>query len=89
MRLFLRSLLFTFFAITLTSVNVFSQSATITTDKADYPPGSTVIITGAGFQAGETVTLQVIHYNTIGDNDTSAAHQPFTTIADANGNVSS
>src|SRR6185312_2969803 len=26
---------------------------------------------------------------TIGDNDTSAAHQPFTTIADANGNVSS
>jgi hypothetical protein len=89
MRLFLRSLLFTFFAITLTSVNVFSQSATITTDQADYPPGSTVIITGTGFRAGETVTLQVIHYNTIGDNDTSAAHQPFTTIADANGNVSS
>jgi hypothetical protein len=89
MRLFLRSLLFTFFAITLTSVNVFSQSATITTDQADYPPGSTVIITGTGFQAGETVTLQVIHVGETGDNATSGAHAPFTAIADASGNVSS
>lgn len=61
MKLLLRYLLFTLFAITLTSVNVFSQTATIATDQPDYAPGSTVIISGTGWQPGETVTLQVIH----------------------------
>ncbi|MDN3656661.1 hypothetical protein QWZ08_13535, partial [Ferruginibacter paludis] len=63
--------------------------ATIKTDLLDYPPGSTAIITGTGFQPGETVTLQVIH---VGDDPlgTDAAyHQPFTTVADNSGNVSS
>ncbi|MGN6532044.1 MAG: T9SS type A sorting domain-containing protein [Ginsengibacter sp.] len=89
MKLFLRSLLLTFFAVTLSSVNVFSQSATIQTDHLDYPPGSTVIITGTGWLAGETVTLQVLHVGETGDNATSGAHAPFTAIADDNGNVSS
>ncbi|MEO6329294.1 MAG: hypothetical protein ABIO55_10190, partial [Ginsengibacter sp.] len=63
--------------------------ATIATDALDYPPGSTAIITGTGFTPGETVTLQVLHEPTGGDDATEAAHQPFTTIADGNGNVSS
>lgn len=32
---------------------------TITSDQADYPPGATVILTGAGWQAGETVPIFV------------------------------
>jgi hypothetical protein len=70
-------------------VNAFSQSATIGTDQADYAPGSTAIITGSGFTPGETVTLQVLHDPTGGDDATSPAHQPWTVIADASGNVSS
>lgn len=89
MRLVLRSFLLTLLAITFSSLNVFSQSATIATDALDYPPGSTAIITGSGFQPGETVTLQVLHYPTCCDDSTSPDHQPYTTIADANGNVSS
>ncbi|MGN6296327.1 MAG: T9SS type A sorting domain-containing protein [Ginsengibacter sp.] len=89
MRLFLRSLLFTFFALTLSSVTAFSQTATIKTDQSDYPPGSTVIITGTGWQPGETVTLQVLHEGETGDNEISGAHAPFTAIADGSGNISS
>jgi len=89
MRLFLRSLLFTFFAITLSSVTAFSQTATIKTDQLDYPPGSTVIITGTGWQPEETVTLQVLHEGETGDNEISGAHAPFTAIADGSGNISS
>src|SRR5262245_53228919 len=33
-----------------------AESATVQTDQTDYAPGSTVYITGSGFQAGETVT---------------------------------
>ena len=32
---------------------------TIRTDKSDYPPGSPVTITGAGWAPGETVTIQI------------------------------
>ena len=89
MKLRLRSLLLTLFAITLSSVTAFSQIATIATDALDYPPGSTAIITGSGWQPGETVTLQVLHDPTGGDDATSPAHQPWTVVADASGNVSS
>ncbi|MGN6540529.1 MAG: hypothetical protein ACTHKY_06940, partial [Ginsengibacter sp.] len=89
MRLFLRSLLLTFLAVTLANLTGFSQTATIKTDQLDYPPGSTVIITGTGWQPGETVTLQVLHEGETGDNATSGAHAPFTAVADANGNVTS
>ncbi|HXF48904.1 MAG TPA: HYR domain-containing protein [Verrucomicrobiae bacterium] len=34
--------------------------ATVTTDKMDYHPGDTVIITGSGWQAGETVLLEIV-----------------------------
>jgi hypothetical protein len=71
-----------------TSAFAFGQ-ATVTTDLPDYPPGSTVIITGSGFLAGESVKLQVLHYDINGDNDASAAHQPWYVTADADGNISS
>jgi hypothetical protein len=63
--------------------------ATIKTDLLDYPPGPTAIITGTGFQAGETVTLQVLHDPTGGDDATDPSHQPWTVVADGSGNVSS
>ena len=36
-----------------------SSSATITTDKLDYSPGETAIISGTGFQPGETVRVKI------------------------------
>jgi hypothetical protein len=57
-------------------------SATVKTDAADYPPGSTVTITGSGWQPGETVTLTLVESPLI---DT---HGPYTTVADAFGNIS-
>jgi hypothetical protein len=36
---------------------IFGQ-ASVTTDQSDYPPGSTVQISGTGFTPGETVQLQ-------------------------------
>src|SRR3989454_775196 len=56
--------------------------ATVKTDAADYPPGSTVTITGSGWQPGETVTLTLVESPLI---DT---HGPYTTVADASGNIS-
>ena len=61
-----------------------AQTPTLTTDQPDYPPGSTVIITGSGFAAGDTVRLQVVHVGA-GDNETSGAHAPWIEVADDNG----
>ncbi|HEX3385903.1 MAG TPA: hypothetical protein VHS53_11975, partial [Mucilaginibacter sp.] len=74
----------------LSSAKVFAQ-ATVQTDKSDYPPGSTVTITGSGFAPNEQVTLQVLHTDTAfaNDNATSPAHQPWTVAADGAGNISS
>src|SRR5438874_1123123 len=63
-----------------------TAAATVTTDEADYAPGSTAYITGSGFLAGETVQLQVLHTTTPNDDATSPAHQPWQVTADANGN---
>ena len=56
--------------------------ATVKTDQADYPPGTTVNITGSGWQPGETVTLTLVESPLL---DT---HGPYTTVADANGSIS-
>src|SRR5882724_3894965 len=56
--------------------------ATVKTDAADYPPGTTVNITGSGWQPGETVTLTLVESPLI---DT---HGPYTVTADANGHIS-
>ena len=55
--------------------------ATVKTDAADYPPGSTVTITGSGWRPGETVTLTLVESPLI---DT---HGPYNVVADGNGNV--
>src|SRR5258707_7827673 len=56
--------------------------ATVKTDAADYPPGTTVNITGSGWQPGETITLMLVESPLI---DT---HGPYTVTADANGHIS-
>src|SRR5258706_3919530 len=86
----LRVLLLSLTVFTFSSLpNLANGQATISTDLLDYPPGSTAIITGSGFQPGETVTLQVLHEPTGGDDATDPSHQPWTVVADADGNVSS
>ena len=82
------TLFFTFFLF----LNVYlSFAQTVTTDKDDYPPGGTVIISGSGWNEGEIVTLKVLHEGEPGDNTTSpsGAHAPWEIIADADGNISS
>jgi hypothetical protein len=64
----------------------FAQSATVQTDRPDYAPGEMAVITGAGFQAGETVTLQVVHID--GTPEGGAGHDPWDWIADADGGIS-
>jgi len=58
-----------------------AQSATVMTDKADYAPGEIVTITGSGWQAGETVTLNFVESPLL---DT---HPDLTAVADDNGNI--
>ena len=53
----------------------------MTTDKTDYAPGETVIITGTGWLPGETVNLNV-HRDNNNPPDTL-----YTAVADANGNI--
>ena len=61
---------------------VASSSASITTDKLDYAPGETVLISGRGFQAGETVRLK-IH-----EDPHTPQERGFDAVADAEGNFS-
>jgi len=63
------------------SVSIFnSLSATVQTNKVDYMPGETVVITGSGWQAGETVALRI---------DESDGDLPWisSATADASGNI--
>src|SRR5262245_30569299 len=50
-------------------------SAAVWTDKLDYHPDETAIITGSQFGVGETVQLQVLH--TDGTPNTGPAHAPW------------
>src|SRR5579862_1083294 len=56
--------------------------ATVKTDAADYPPGTTVNISGSGWQPNESVTITLVESPFI---DT---HGPYTVTADPNGNIS-
>lgn len=62
-----------------------ASGQTVTTDKSDYSPGSTVQIAGSGFQAGEIVQLQVL--NLTDPSDTGPEHDPWQVAADENGNL--
>lgn len=55
---------------------------TVKTDQADYPPGTTVNITGSGFQPNETVTITLV------ESPLFDTHGPYTVTADGNGNIS-
>ena len=59
-----------------------ASGATVKTDKDDYAPFTTVMITGTGWQPGETVRLS-LHHDPIRDTDTE-----LTAVADASGNIS-
>jgi hypothetical protein len=58
-------------------------AAVVTTDQPDYAPGTTAIISGSGFTAGESVVLQVLHGD--GTPDEGEDHQPWAVEADASG----
>jgi hypothetical protein len=54
------------------------------TDKDDYSPGMYVIITGTGWQAGETVSF---HFDEEPKPSTCVNPHDLTAVADANGNI--
>ncbi|HET9794148.1 MAG TPA: kelch repeat-containing protein, partial [Thermoanaerobaculia bacterium] len=62
-----------------TSVLTGDSAATVTTDKTDYSPGDTVVITGAGWMPGETVSM-LLHQDD-GDPDLT-----LTSVSDDSGN---
>ncbi len=66
----------TFFLVT-SPVTSQANAATVTTDKDDYVPGETVIITGSGWQPWETVELYILEEPEI--------HPGETLYADADG----
>src|SRR5882724_12887352 len=63
----------------LAALAVPASAATVATDKADYAPGENVVITGSGWEPGETVVL-ILHEDPQLDPDLQ-----LTSVADANG----
>src|SRR5919108_4120421 len=63
----------------MTHPGVNNGTAIIRTDRGDYPPGTTVVMTGTGFAVGETVLLEL--------HEDPEVHEirSFTVVADANG----
>ena len=59
----------------------------IRTDKADYGPGETALITGSGFAPSETVTLQVTHTSPVAT--PGAGNDPWPVTADPTGHFTS
>ncbi len=59
------------------------NAATVFTDKTDYPPDDTVLITGTDFWANETVTVQVTHYD--GNTPATPDYDPWNTVANSYG----
>nr|WP_315212141.1 hypothetical protein [uncultured Flavobacterium sp.] len=59
----LKSRFFTFICLlsSLFFASVAFGQAYIKSDLVDYQPGSTAILTGAGFQPGESVRINVLH----------------------------
>ena len=62
------------------SIDGRAQTVTVTTDKDDYSPGETVIITGTGWQPGETVNIVITHQIF-----TTHPLEYLTEVADVNG----
>lgn len=53
-------------------------AASVWTDKNDYAPGDTAVITAADFQVGETVEFQVLHND--GVPNTGGGHEPWQVV---------
>src|SRR5215831_7952811 len=62
---------------------VAQTAATVATDKSDYPPGSTVTVTGSGWLPGETVVLTFV------ENPNNDGPHVLSTVADSSGNINS
>ena len=73
--------LFAISVIAIISTAVAFGQATVTTDKTDYSPWDTVVVTGSGWQPGETVQLVF--------DENPYIHPPDTlyTAADSSGNI--
>ncbi|HND53239.1 MAG TPA: hypothetical protein PLV92_12605, partial [Pirellulaceae bacterium] len=61
---------------------VMSGFAMVETDKLDYPPGATAIVSGVDFDPYEKVTLQVLHISGMNGGE---GHEPWIVQADASG----
>ena len=59
------------------------NGATVTTDKADYAPGETVVISGTGWTANQEVALHIDD-----SNDPPVARLDVSVVADGAGNIS-
>ena len=59
------------------------SGVTLTIDRPDHVPGTTAMISGSGFNSGETVNLTVTHID--GKANTDLANTSFTATADTNG----
>ena len=64
------------------TMNFDGSEATITTDRLDYPPDSTVIVSGTGFEPFETVQLTLVRDPVFPDNPRGIV---FFATADENG----
>jgi hypothetical protein len=76
-----------FLVVTAAAQSAWSQS--VQTDKEDYTPGETALISASGFHADEAITLQVVHM--AGGTPCTCSgtdHDPWTVYADSNGDVS-
>jgi len=61
-----------------------AYGAVVYTDRADYPPGDSVVITGAGFWSGEPVRLWVTHVD--GATPMTPDYEPWEIPANSYGN---
>src|SRR5687768_2826194 len=71
-----------FFAFSFLFVNNVFGQATVVTDKEDYLPGDTLVITGTGWQPGEVVQLHLVESPSL----CTLGHNLYAT-ADANGEI--
>src|SRR5438132_6784385 len=65
--------------IAVAALSTYATAATVATDQPDYHPGQTVVITGSGWEPGETVDM-ILHEDPPLDPDLE-----LTSVADANG----
>src|SRR5206468_11320523 len=63
------------------AVTASAQNPTITTDRDDYAPGETVVITGSGWMPGETVSMLLF------EEPWGQLNRTLSAVADSLGNI--